>query len=65
LQWLNWNMAYHAEHHGIPAVPFHALPALHTHLGPHLAELEHGYVPTQGRILGVARDRPRPASVAS
>ena len=61
LQWLNWNMAYHAEHHGIPAVPFHALPALHAHLGPHLAELEHGYLPTQGRILGTARGRPATA----
>ena len=65
LQWLNWNMAYHAEHHGIPAVPFHALPALHTHLGPHLAELEHGYLPTQGRILAVARGRERPAPATS
>jgi fatty acid desaturase len=55
LQWLNWNMAFHAEHHGIPAVPFHALPALHTHLAPHLAELEHGYAATQGRILERAR----------
>jgi fatty acid desaturase len=62
IQWLNWNMAFHAEHHGIPAVPFHALPALHTHLGPHLAELEHGYVPTQGRILRSARERPASAA---
>lgn len=51
IQWLNWNMAYHAEHHAIPAVPFHALPALHGHLAPHLAELEQGYGPTQARIL--------------
>lgn len=57
LQWLNWNMAYHAEHHGIPAVPFHALPALHAHLGPHLAELEHGYGRTQSQILARARER--------
>lgn len=55
IQWLNWNMAYHAEHHGIPAVPFHALPALHSHLGPHLAELEQGYGRTQAQILGRAR----------
>jgi fatty acid desaturase len=64
IQWLNWNMAYHAEHHGIPAVPFHALPALHTHLGPHLAELEHGYGATQCRILRAARDRARPVTAA-
>ena len=29
LNWLLWNMPYHAEHHAWPAVPFHALPALH------------------------------------
>lgn len=65
LQWLNWNMAYHAEHHSLPAVPFHALPALHSHLGPHLTELEHGYLPTQGRILAVASGRERQASATS
>lgn len=27
-----WNMPYHAEHHAYPAVPFHALPALHEKL---------------------------------
>jgi fatty acid desaturase len=26
---LMWNMPYHTEHHAFPAVPFHALPALH------------------------------------
>ncbi len=57
LQWLNWNMAYHAEHHSLPAVPFHALPRLHPHLAPHLAELERGYARTQAHILAVARRR--------
>ncbi len=55
IQWLNWNMAFHAEHHAIPAVPFHALPALHENLGPHLAELEPGYGRTQCVILKAAR----------
>lgn len=55
IQWLNWNMAFHAEHHAIPAVPFHALPALHEDLGPHLAELESGYRRTQSVILDAAR----------
>lgn len=29
---LMWNMPYHAEHHAYPAVPFHALPRLHSEL---------------------------------
>jgi fatty acid desaturase len=29
VRFLAWNMPYHAEHHGWPAVPFHALPTLH------------------------------------
>ena len=28
-----WNMNYHGEHHGWPAVPWHALPDLHFQLG--------------------------------
>ncbi|MFO1191867.1 MAG: fatty acid desaturase [Rhodoferax sp.] len=28
-QWLAWNMNFHAEHHLLPAVPFHALPRFH------------------------------------
>ena len=35
---LMWNMPYHAEHHAYPAVPFHALPALHEALK---GELKH------------------------
>jgi fatty acid desaturase len=29
LRWMAWNMQYHTAHHTYPAVPFHALPALH------------------------------------
>lgn len=36
VRWLVWNMAYHAEHHGWPAVPWHALPALHARVREHL-----------------------------
>lgn len=36
VRWLVWNMPYHAEHHGWPAVPWHALPALHAEVRPHL-----------------------------
>lgn len=36
VRWLLWNMPYHAEHHGWPAVPFHALPKLHATVREHL-----------------------------
>jgi fatty acid desaturase len=36
LRWLIWNMPYHAEHHAWPAVPWHALPALHAQVREHL-----------------------------
>ena len=29
VRWLTWNMAFHAEHHSYPAVPFHNLPKFH------------------------------------
>jgi len=43
LRWLMWNMPFHAEHHLLPAVPFHALAAAHQHLAPRLAYLQPGY----------------------
>ena len=51
LRWLNWNNAHHAEHHAMPAIPFHALPALHQHLGRHIEEVRRGYVETQAHLL--------------
>ncbi len=51
LRWLNWNNAHHAEHHALPGIPFHALPELHKDLGPHLKELEPGYIATQAHLL--------------
>ncbi|MDH3663676.1 MAG: fatty acid desaturase, partial [Alphaproteobacteria bacterium] len=51
VRWLNWNNAHHAEHHAMPAIPFHALPELHRHLGSHIEEVRPGYVDTQAHIL--------------
>jgi fatty acid desaturase len=34
-RWMAWNMQYHTAHHTFPAVPFHALPALHAELVKH------------------------------
>jgi fatty acid desaturase len=40
VKWLVWNMPYHAEHHAWPAVPWHALPAVHAQVREHLVHLE-------------------------
>jgi fatty acid desaturase len=55
VRWLAWNMAFHAEHHAVPAVPFHALPALHEILAPRLADVRRGYVATQFHLMALAR----------
>lgn len=47
VRWLGWNMAFHAEHHAVPSVPFHALAQLHEILAPHLADARRGYAATQ------------------
>jgi len=44
--WLNflaWNMPYHAEHHYLASVPFHALPALHAYTGQWVKYRGDGY----------------------
>ena len=46
LPWLNflaWNMPYHAEHHYLASVPFHALPALHAYTGQQVKYRGDGY----------------------
>lgn len=40
---LAWNMPYHAEHHSLPSVPFHQLPALHAKTAPLITHLDQGY----------------------
>ncbi len=44
VRFLAWNMPFHAEHHAFPAVPFHALPRLHTLLKEDLKSVSPGYV---------------------
>ena len=46
-----WNMPYHTEHHAYPAVPFHALPALHQRLAPHLVNVAPGYVAATVQVM--------------
>lgn len=40
---LAWNMPFHAEHHYLASVPFHALPALHAHTGQRVKYRGDGY----------------------
>ena len=56
VRFLAWNMPYHAEHHAMPMVPFHALPALHAEVQTHLKSVSHGYVEF---TADYARDLPR------
>lgn len=49
---LMWNMPYHAEHHAYPAVPFHALPALHEEMKDELKHKEEGHPGFHLKILG-------------
>jgi fatty acid desaturase len=44
VRFLAWNMPFHAEHHANPAVPFHALPALHRREQAKLKAVSPGYV---------------------
>jgi len=40
---LSWNMSYHAEHHYLASIPFHALPALHAWTGRYVKYKGSGY----------------------
>jgi len=43
VQFLMWNMPFHTEHHAFPAVPFHALPALHCRIAGKVRVRATGY----------------------
>ncbi|MEL6798575.1 MAG: fatty acid desaturase [Pseudomonadota bacterium] len=51
MQFLCWNMNYHAEHHYAASVPFHALPALHQKLDGYIHVEPHGYLGAHRDIL--------------
>lgn len=51
VRWLMWNMPFHAEHHLYPSLPFHALPAAHGLIGPHLKHIDPGYLAVHRRLL--------------
>jgi fatty acid desaturase len=43
VNFLAWNMPYHAEHHYLASIPFHALPALHAWTGQQVKYKGEGY----------------------
>lgn len=52
---LGWNMAFHAEHHLHPSVPFHALPRLHIYIVSRLTRLSPGYRAAHQEIRATLR----------
>ncbi len=55
VRWVAWNMPYHTEHHSLPNVPFHNLPALHRLMQPHLKVTERGYARYHRRLWASLR----------
>ncbi|MBE1285201.1 MAG: fatty acid desaturase [Rhodobacteraceae bacterium] len=50
-RFLCWNMNYHAEHHYVSSVPYHALPKLHSKLRDHIHVEPKGYLGAHRDIL--------------
>lgn len=54
-----WNMPYHTEHHAYPAVPWHALPALHEKIQSELKHTAASYPKFHQQAIGpLLRGRP-------
>ncbi len=51
VNFLAWNMPYHAEHHYLASIPFHALPALHAWTGQQVKHKGRGYWQVNREIL--------------
>ncbi|PZV17221.1 MAG: fatty acid desaturase [Leptolyngbya sp.] len=51
VRWLMWNMSFHAEHHLVASIPFHALPAAHEILQSHFTQVDQGYVKVNRDII--------------
>jgi len=54
---LAWNMNFHAEHHLLPSVPYHALPRFHSLIEAHIPVCK-GYRQGHREILAQLRARP-------
>ena len=55
VRFVAWNMPYHAEHHAMPAVPFHKLADLHQHTRDHLGVKQQGYLNFHARHIAGLR----------
>ncbi len=55
---VHWNMAYHAEHHLYPSIPFHRLPQANREIGNRFTHVAAGYLQTQREILRRIAGRP-------
>jgi fatty acid desaturase len=62
LRYLFWNMNYHAEHHLVAGVPFHALPRLHALVGTRFANVARGYPEAHREIRSAFATRGRERS---
>ncbi len=51
LQFMLWNMSFHAEHHLYASIPFHRLAAAHEKLGSHFDCVENGYLQVHRKIV--------------
>jgi len=56
MRFLAWNMNYHAEHHYVASVPFHALPRLHEKLRGHVHVEPGGYIGAHRDIVAQLRN---------
>ncbi len=56
VRFITWNMPYHAEHHVLPTVPFHQLPAFHQLTKDHLVVTQQGYARFQADYFRSAWD---------
>lgn len=52
INFLAWNMPYHAEHHYLASVPFHALPKLHAYTGQAVKYRGDGYWQVLNELSG-------------
>ncbi len=51
INFLMWNMPFHAEHHLYPSIPFHQLRAAHRQLGSEFTHVDPGYVYVNRSII--------------
>lgn len=62
MQFLCWNMNYHAEHHYASSVPYYALPKLHEKLKGHVQIEPNGYIGAHLDIIRQLRAEPKGVS---